>query len=90
MTFQEFQNSRQWTDNLAKAAADDLLAGCGGWLYCEGQLWIEDTSSWPSESPGFGKGKWYTRIVDREYQSDSLVDCERPLFEFATSEQLIL
>ena len=90
MTFDEFQNSRQWSDDLAVASADDLLAGCTGWLYCGGQLWIEDTSSWPADAPGFGKGKWYTRIGNMEYQSDLLEDCEHPLYEFAASEQLFV
>jgi hypothetical protein len=86
MTFEEFQKLRKWSDDLAKSFQDDVLAGSQGWLYCNGQLFIEDTSFWPAEAPGFGKGKWYTRIGNQEYQSDLLESCERPLYKFAASE----
>lgn len=89
MTFEQFQNSRQWTDDLAASCPDHQLPHAGGWVYLNGQLWIEDTSVWPTDAPGFGRGKWYTRIANNEYQSDLLEECERPLFEIAVSEEMI-
>ena len=86
MTFERFQGTRQWADDLAATFQDDALLGAKGWIY--GTLCIEDTSYWPSNSPGSGKGKWYPRIGNQEYQSDALEECERPLYEFSEPEGL--
>ncbi len=89
MTFEQFQKSRQWTDDLAASCPDDMIPGAKGWLYANSHLWIEDTSTWSAGAPGFGQGKWYTRIGNQEDQSDAIEVCERPLFKFAESEGLV-
>ncbi len=85
MTFEDFQTSRQCCDDLHEHFPEDTLPDTKGWLYCNGQFWIEDTSSWPRDAPGFGHGRWYVRIGNQEYQSDNQEDCEMALFEFAKS-----
>jgi hypothetical protein len=88
MTFEQFQATRQWCDDLAAALPDEVVEpGARGNLYC-GSLFIEDTSAWPQTAPGQGRGHWYTRIANMEYQSDRLEDVERPLYRFAISEGL--
>ena len=85
MRFEQFQATRQWCDDLTKHFPDDVMPGSRGWLYCGDQLWIEDTATWTKEAPGYGQGRWYTRVGNQEYQSDNLDDCEQPLSEFAES-----
>ena len=43
--FEEFQNGRQWCDDLHGRFPDDAPEGSKGWLYCGGRLWIENTST---------------------------------------------
>jgi hypothetical protein len=63
--------------------------GDKGWSYFGRRYCIQDTSTWSADAPGFGQGKWYTRIGNIEYQSDDLEDCERPLYEFAEPKNLV-
>jgi hypothetical protein len=86
MTFAEFQATRQWHDDLSVPCTDQALAGQPGYTYYR-TLFIEDTNCWPSDAPGFGKGRWYTLIGRAEYQSDCLEDVERPLYDFAVREE---
>jgi hypothetical protein len=87
--FEEFQNGRQWCDDLHGRFPDDVQPGSKGWLYCGGKLWIEDTSTWPEDAPGYGEGKWYLRIGNMERQSDELTELEEPLYDYAKSEDLV-
>ena len=54
-----------------------------------GGLWIEATSIWPKDAPGYGEGRWYVRIGNVERQSDELTELEEPLHDYATSENLL-
>jgi hypothetical protein len=85
MTFEQFQATRKQCDNLGEALRDEMLMSEKGLLYC-GCLFIEDTNAWPTDAPGYSKGRWYTLIGRSEYQSDDLQSIERKLYEFAVSE----
>lgn len=82
MRFEEFQRSRQSTQNLGEALGDAMFWNCPGHAYL-GRLWIEDTKDWSPNVRGYGKGRWFTMIAQTEIQSDNLEDCERPLYEHA-------
>lgn len=90
MTFEEFQGSHQWCDDLGTRLREAAMPpGTRGWLYCGkqwGGLYIEDASTWPADAPGFGNGRWYTIIGRMEYQSDDLEEIERHLYGFALVE----
>lgn len=88
MTFTEWQQSGQDVDDIGALLCDYALQSIPGRIYRSG-LWIEDTASWPASAPGHGKGRWYTLIGNREYQSDNLPTVEKPLYEFACDEGLI-
>jgi hypothetical protein len=85
MSFAEFQGTCAWHEDLSVPVEDEALKGIRGYTYC-GVLYIEDATAWPTDAPGFGKGRWYTLIGRSEYQSDNLEDVERPLYAFAVSE----
>jgi hypothetical protein len=87
--FEEFQNGRQWCDDLHGRFPDDVSEGSKGWLYCDGRLWIEDTSTWSEDAPGYGEGRWYLRIGNLERPSDELTELEEPLYDYAKSEDLL-
>jgi hypothetical protein len=89
MDFDQFRNSRVWSDDLHERFPDDVQPGSKGWLYGGGRLWIEDTSGWSEDAPGFGEGRWYLRIGNLERQSDELTELEEPLFDYAVSEDLV-
>jgi hypothetical protein len=86
MTFEQFQKTRQWCEDLpARLPGEALSQDSRGYVYC-GRLFIEDATAWPESAPGCGQGHWYTVIGRAEYQSDDLEKVERPLYEFAVSE----
>jgi hypothetical protein len=89
MTFQEFQATKEWCDDLQQRLPNDVQPGSKGWLYGGGRLWIEDTSTWSEDAPGFGEGRWYVRIANVERQSDELEQLEEPLYDYAVSEDLV-
>ena len=82
MTFSEFQQTRQGSENLGEILGDAMFWNCPGYAYL-GRLWIEDTKEWSPNVRGYGKGRWFTMIDRTEIQSNSLEDCELPLYEFA-------
>ena len=45
MTYEDFQAAKEWCDDLHGRFPDDVQPGSKGWLYCGGQLWVEDTSA---------------------------------------------
>jgi hypothetical protein len=89
MTFDEFQATKEWCDDLHDRFPDAMEPDSKGWLYGGGRLWIEDTSTWSEDAPGFGEGRWYLRIGNVERQSDELAELEQPLFDYAVSEDLV-
>lgn len=83
MTLEEFQATGRDCPDLGAALADECLQGAVGRLYSGGSLWIEDTTNWPTDAPGYGHGRWYTLIGNCQYQSDTLIEIEWRLYEFA-------
>ena len=89
VTFEEFQNAKEWCDDLNAPFPDDVLLGSKGWVYASGQLWIEDTATWSADAPGYGAGRWYLRIANFERQSDDLTELEKLLYAYAKSEEFV-
>ena len=84
MSFANFQASGFASDDLSRDSTFCFAEGSGR-VYLNG-LEIEDTTGWPVEAPGFGKGRWYLRIANCQYQSDDLERLERILFDWAVAE----
>jgi hypothetical protein len=85
MPFEAFRSSKKFVRDLGERLQDESLKGMAGFLYLDA-LWIQNTTYWPKDAPGFGRGVWFTQIGRAEYQSDSLVEIERHLYQFAVSE----
>ena len=86
MTFEQFQNTRQWCEDLSTRLPGEVLReDSKGYVYC-GSFFIEDATAWPESAPGHGQGHWFTVIGRAEYQSDDLEQIERQLYGFAVSE----
>lgn len=78
MTFEEFQASRTWCEDLGKALQDESLQGIGGNLY-DNSFYIGLFSDQPR--------KWWLIIERGEYVSADLAQLERRLWdEFADGE----
>ena len=87
MTFEQFRQTRQWSDDLAAAIpAESFDPGARGNVYLGDFLYIEETGNWPATAPGHGKGRWYLRIANAEYQTDDLESLERRLYDYAIRE----
>jgi hypothetical protein len=86
MTFAQFQASGRPVDDLRAHVPDFFTNAAPGRIY-PGQCWVEDTSTWPADAPGYGLGRWYTAIGNMEYQSDELPVVEWPLYEFASNQK---
>jgi hypothetical protein len=85
MTFQQFQATRTYCDDLGSALQDarweDEPTGKGN-LYV-GCLYIEERQPhWPGDRDG----KWFLLINRDEWISDDLEALERRLFQFAQDE----
>ena len=89
MTYEEFQAAKEWCDDLNGRFPHDVQPGSKGWLYCGGRLWIEDTTTWPEDAPGYGQGRWHLHVGNMERQSDELTELEEPLYDYAESEDLL-
>ena len=87
MTFEQFQQTRQWCDNLAEAVQSANWEDHGtpkGFLYL-GCLFVEQVQPhWPAEARR--QGQWHLRLGRCEMIGDSLTSLERKLFAFASSE----
>ena len=85
MTFEQFQTTRQWCDNLGKALKDsrwDDEPPAKGYLYL-GRLYIEQAPQW---LPVGSKGGWSLLLHNREYLSNKLQRLERRLYDWAKAE----
>jgi hypothetical protein len=85
MNLDQFRATRKPCVDLGAALSEEMLNGVGGLLYCD-VLYIEDTTTWTKDAPGYGKGRWYTLIGRVEYQSDDLAVIEERLYDFASRE----
>jgi hypothetical protein len=87
MTFEEFQSSKVWTDNLGGKIDDMSSEGVPpgkGFVYCD-TLYIEEVQPhWAGEARQ--RGRWYLLLNNSEYISDDFERLEQMLYEFAVSE----
>jgi hypothetical protein len=86
MTFEQFQATQQRCEDLAAALRDEVFEREAKGLIYIGCLYIEDTTDWPKDAPGHGKGRWYLRMASTEYQTDDLEELERRLYAYAGVE----
>ena len=91
MTFEEFQATRRWCEDLATAVSSDNWAQeygeeCTpqGNLYL-GCLYIERIADWWPESTK-ARGEWYLLLDRDEYVTNDLTALERRLYDWAASE----
>ncbi len=80
-TLERFLGTKRRVEDLTTVVDDDGVIG-SGLVYCE-NLYIMDTTTWPTTCPGYGRGRWYTVIGNMEYQSDDLTKIETVLCDFA-------
>lgn len=87
MTFEEFQKSRRWSEDLARDVSSDNWSAQDtpkGWLYL-GSLYIERVQPhWPKAAQE--RGSWHLQIYRDDWISDDLESLERKLYEWAVSE----
>jgi hypothetical protein len=85
MTFEMFQATRRWSDNLVRDAAsqdwEPAPATPRGWVYLDGLFIDEVLAYWPDEAKA--AGKWHLLIERDEYITDDLEPLERKLFDWA-------
>lgn len=62
---------------------------CSKQFFCQfnSQYRIDDTSTWDASAHGYGKGRWYTEIDGKVFQSDNLEDVAVPLMRNIRSKQ---
>jgi hypothetical protein len=87
MTFEQFQATKQWSDDLS-VQIPDLRQDTGpqpkGNVYL-GCLYIEYVAShWPTEAKA--QGEWYLILSNQEWITDDLTALERKLYDWAVSE----
>jgi len=87
MTFEQFQATRRWSDDLANAVQSTNWESHGtpqGFLYL-GCLYIEAVQPhWPAEARR--QGRWHLLLGRCERIGDDLTTLERQLYGFAASE----
>jgi len=87
MTFEQFQSTRKWSDDLAAAVQsapweDDAIANGNLYLDC---LFIEAVQPhWPEAVRA--QGAWHLLIGNEEWVSDDLSALEQRLYDWAMSE----
>jgi hypothetical protein len=91
MTFEEFQATRQWSDDLGRDIPDECFADPAhpdrkeqGNLYLS-CLYIDAVQEWwPQEARN--AGKWHLLLGRDEWITDDLESLERKLYEWAIDE----
>jgi hypothetical protein len=90
MTFEQFQATRKWSDDLATAVSSDNWETNGtpkGNLYL-GCLYIDHVEPhWPQDCQD--QGEWHLPIERDEWISNDLTMLEHKLYEFAISAGVI-
>lgn len=86
-TFETFQATKEWTDDLGTVLADDAWTDdpvpARGWLYL-GSLYIDEVlAHWPDDCRS--RGRWHLLIERDEWITDDLELLERKLYAFAVS-----
>ena len=89
MTFEQFQATRQWSDDLAETTTDASVEGVKGYAYGEhAEAYIEELGD-DASAEAKAQGRWYLHIYNQEWISDDLEGLERRLYGYAESEGLI-
>jgi hypothetical protein len=87
MTFEQFQASRRYSEDIGTAISDARWEGdppAKGYLYLDG-LYIEEVQPhWPEAAKA--RGKWYLLIDRDDWITDDLGTLERKLYDWAASE----
>jgi hypothetical protein len=89
MTFEQFQATRQWCEDLPAAVSsdnwgDDPQGTPKGNLYL-GCLYIEHVQDWwPQDAKD--RGDWYLLLGRDEWITNDLTALERRLYDWAASE----
>jgi hypothetical protein len=87
MTFEEFQATRRWSDDLADAVRSKNWETEGtpkGYLYLDG-LYIDHVEPhWPETARK--NGEWHLLLNRDEWISNDLTALERRLYDWAVSE----
>ena len=79
LTFEEFQASRTWCDDLSKTSLSDAsLEGVAGYLYAN-SLYIDI-------SVITGRPMWHLQIGRDEWTNRTLEDLERRLYQYGCDE----
>lgn len=93
MTFEEFQATAQWSEDLARRFPDDVWGDdetegkpVKGYVYV-GRLYIERVQEW---WPGEARvaGDWYLRLNNLEWITDDRETLEQHLYEYAQGEEM--
>ena len=87
MTFEQFQATRKWSDNLGDMIEGEYFPGDHknpGNVYL-GSLYIDQVQDWwPNQVRD--QGEWHLILNRDEYISDDLEALERKLYKFAVAE----
>lgn len=87
MTFEQFQATRQHSDDIGRDLPDSYLENSQGYIY-EGGLHIEDTAKWPDAAKK-NNGAYCLTIGNAQTFSDEIETLERALYDYAVREELI-
>ncbi len=89
MTFEQFQETRRYTDNLGEDVDDPSLGSTTpGITYLHNLLYIEAvTDRWSTRAQQ--EGRYYLCIENDEWISHDLEALERRLYDYAESNGLI-
>jgi hypothetical protein len=75
VTFEAFQGSRRWVDDLSGVTGDIMLEGGRGFVYEFGQEW------WISVTVLDGRTRFYTLMLNEDFMHESLDEVELWLYE---------
>jgi len=89
MTFEQFQDTRRYTDNLGEDVGNPSLGSTTpGITYLHNLLYIEAvTDRWSTRAQQ--EGRYYLCIESEEWISHDLEALERHLYEYAVKYELI-
>lgn len=82
--FYKFQATRRYVQDLGPVIREETLNGVGGYVYLD-CLYIEDTATWSGHSKTLNR--WYLLLGRCDWDSNTLEDLERRLYDWAVSEE---